>query len=230
MKKIAEKMPLRVLFIGNSATYVHDIPGSLKALSERAGFSLECDSIVEGGAKLSFHADVQTEHGRRVLEAIKSGYDVVFLQDNGNCISSPELKLESQSATRKLAAAIHAAGARLGIYFRPPYGYEKWGFDPYHQCAEIDAHFLAATEGLDGLNVFVNRAFAYAIKNTGFRLWGEDNAHTNEYGAYLAVCVFFVSLFGVSAKLLDTCDLPEEDALTLQAIADKIALYGEMPW
>jgi hypothetical protein len=44
------------------------------------------------------------------------------------------------------------------------------------------------------------------------------------YGAYLAVCVFFSTIFQASSAVLDTNGLPKEDAAALQAIADKIAL------
>jgi len=221
---------VKLLFIGNSATYVHDIPGTLESLAKNAGYRIECESIVEGGAKLSFHADDSSEHGKALLRMLNNKYDIVFLQDNGNCISSEDLRLESQKACDVLGRAIRSAGARVGIYFRPPYGYEKWGYTPFEQCRETDRHFLKASISNDALNVYVNRAFAYAMKNTDYCLWGSDNAHTSEYGAYLAVCIFFATIFSTSSKVLDSNGLPEKDAKTLQKIADKIALREEIPW
>lgn len=78
---------IKMLFIGNSATYVNDIPGTLVRMARRVGYSLEADSIVKGGATLSFHADLDTKHGESVLRMIRSGYDIIWLQDNGDCIS-----------------------------------------------------------------------------------------------------------------------------------------------
>ena len=75
------------------------------------------------------------------------------------------------------------------------------------------------------------------VANIGLRmsnptndLWGPDNAHTSEYGAYLAVCVFFCTIFKVSSTALDAVGIAAEDAHNLQTIADKIALDGAMPW
>ena len=93
-------------------------------------------------------------------------------------------------------------------------------------ASDFYRHFGEISECIGALNVYVNRAFAYAIKNTEFKLWGADNAHTSEYGAYLAVCVFFTALFRVSASVLDGNGLLEKDARELQAIADKITLGG----
>lgn len=79
--------------------------------------------------------------------------------------------------------------------------------------------------------VYVNRAFAYGIKNHKMVLWGKDNAHTNTHGAYLIVCTFYATLFGRSATELDNgYHIPEEDARLIRQIADKIALEGVMPW
>ena len=72
--------------------------------------------------------------------------------------------------------------------------------------------------------VYVNRAFEYAIENTDIRLWGDDNAHTSDEGAYLAVCVHFATIFGKSATILDENGI--ENARSLQEIADKIVFGG----
>ena len=69
---------MRILFIGNSATYVHDIPETLARLATEAGYPTECVRVVKGGWKLSQHA----EAGSRALAEIEKGYDIVVLQDN----------------------------------------------------------------------------------------------------------------------------------------------------
>ena len=127
--------PRRILFIGNSATYVHDIPGTLRRLAGLAGYPIEVDSVVKRGYTLAQHADNDSEHGKKVLAAIEKGWDVVFLQDNGNCVTSPE----KEESCRTL-----------------------------HQA---------------------NRAFAFGIRR-GISLWGTNNAHTSEQGAYLACARF----------------------------------------
>lgn len=59
--------PLRLLFIGNSATYVHDLPQTLAHLATEAGYPIEATTIAKGGYELSQHANADTEHGMRVL-------------------------------------------------------------------------------------------------------------------------------------------------------------------
>lgn len=220
--------PLRLLFIGNSATYVHDIPGTLCRLAQKAGYPLESESVVKGGYTLTQHADGQTGHGRLVLDSIRRGFDIVFLQDNGNCVSSPEMEENSRLAARTLFDEIRASGAKPYIYVRPPYGKENAGRSPYEQCVAFDRHFTAIAEENGAGCVFVNRAFGRAMRSGDLPLWGPDNGHTSEHGAYLAVCTFFSSLTGVSSGILEPNGLPVEDARILQKIADDAALRQKM--
>ena len=222
---------MRALFIGNSATYVHEVPETLSRLASEAGYAVEVGKITPGGCELASHADRSTEHGQRVASEIARGYDIVFFQDNGNCISSEEKREASLDACRRLCAVAHASGARAAFYVRPPYGYEKWGHSPFEQCRLFDELFCEAAEQGDALCVYANRAFAYAIKHhADIGLWGADNAHTSEAGAYLIVCTFFATLFGVSAHLLGDNGIGRERADALASIADKIALEGVIPW
>ena len=222
--------PLRVLFIGNSATYVHEIPKTLSILANDAGYKLQCDSVVKGGATLTMHADFSSELGDKALQAIKSGYDIIFIQDNGNCISSDTMREASIKAAKTLDLSIRENGAITAIYVRPPYGKDNSGYNAFEQCIEFDGHFNIIANDIGAKNAYVNRAFAYAIKNTDINLWGPDNAHTSEHGAYLAVCVIFATIFHTSATVLGNWELDKKDAKSLQDIADKIAIEGIIPW
>lgn len=211
---------MRILFIGNSATYVHDIPETLARLATAAGFETESVRIVKGGWKLSQHA----EAGSRALAEIEKGYDIVVLQDNGNCVENEEKRAASVAASEILCKAARESGAKVYFYVRPPYGYEAYGRTPIEQCREFDSFFTEIAEREGAVCAYVNRAFEYAIENTTIRLWGDDNAHTSEAGAYLAVCVHFATIYGKSAGLLDSDGVDE--AKILQEIADKIVLGG----
>lgn len=210
---------MKILFIGNSATYVHDIPETLARLATAAGFPTECARIVKGGWCLSQHA----AEGSLALDEIGKGYDIAVLQDNGNCISSEEMREECIRSCGALADAAEKSGAKVYYYVRPPYGYEKWGFAPVDQCRELDLLFSEIAEKTGAVCAYVNRAFAYAINNNSdIRLWGDDNAHTSPEGAYLAVCVIFAAIYRKSASTLDSNGINE--AKVLQGIADKVVL------
>ena len=211
---------MRILFIGNSATYVHDIPETLARLASEAGFSTEALRIVKGGWRLSQHA----EAGSRALAEIEKGYDLVVLQDNGNCIENDERRAASVAASEILCKAARESGAKVYFYVRPPYGYEAFGRSPVEQCREFDRFFTEIADRESAVCSYVNRAFEYAIENTDIRLWGDDNAHTSDEGAYLAVCVHFATIYGKSATLLGENGV--RAAKVLQEIADRIVFGG----
>lgn len=221
---------MRILFIGNSATYVHDIPETLAALATKAGHPLESVRIVKGGYRLSQHANSDTEHGIRVKDEIGKKYDVVVLQDNGDCVSSKDMLEASRRSCIKLTELAKENGSGVNYYVRPPYGYEAFGRSPLEQCRAFDEHFGGIAQETGAICTYVNRAFAYAMKNLSYRLWGDDNGHTSNHGAYLAVCVFYATIFGESSTVLAPHVLPDDDAKVLQEVADKIVLEGFCPW
>src|SRR5690349_12056264 len=66
----------RVLFIGNSLTYTHDVPGMVRALSKAAGVPLVVDAVTLPGASIGDHLDEGTAARRLRAER----WDVVVLQ------------------------------------------------------------------------------------------------------------------------------------------------------
>ena len=49
------KAPIRVLFIGNSYTYVNNIPGQVQALAKAKGISMDIARVAPGGYSLGAH-------------------------------------------------------------------------------------------------------------------------------------------------------------------------------
>ena len=223
-------MIMKILFIGNSATFVHEIPQKLQRLCEKAGYKIETNQLTPRSFYLREHADETSEHGKQVLEEIKKGYDIVFLQENSTCIVTEEKKEACRKASEKLIAKIKESDAKPVFYVRPPTGKDLYGIPSLTQCMEYDKLFneIADKNGLS--SVYVNRSFGYAIKNLNYNLWGDDNAHVSEYGAYLIACTFFATLFDTSSTVLDSDGLSDSDARALQQAADKIALEKYIPW
>lgn len=219
---------MKLLFIGNSATYVHEIPQTLQRLASEVGYDIEIGQITPGGYELAQHADAASPHGQRVLSEIARGYDIVFLQENGNCLSTEQKRSACAEACARLIAAIRQSGARPYFYVRPPYGKDNAGYTASQQCQLFDQLFSALSDNNGGIpRVLANRAYAYAIDNLDLPLWGPDNAHTSPEGAYLIVCTFFATLFGISATCLGANGLPHHVAHTLALAADSVVLDGQ---
>jgi len=116
--RAADEKPLHILFVGNSLTYVGNLPAVLESLASSNGKSLQADMIVKGGATLTQWLD-----RRAVRRAIKKKhYDAVVLQERGGdfaCGFGPQVCKDSRHALHALAALVHGAGAEpilLGTY------------------------------------------------------------------------------------------------------------------
>ena len=107
----AAPKPLRILFVGNSLTYVGNLPAVVEALAASNGKSLRADMIVKGGATLTQWLDSSA-----VQRALKARhYDYVVLQERGNdfaCGFGPQVCEDSRHALHALAVIVRSAGAK----------------------------------------------------------------------------------------------------------------------
>jgi hypothetical protein len=118
----AGQKPLHILFVGNSLTYVGNLPAVLQALAAGNGKSLQADMLVRGGATLTQWLD-----SGAVQAALDAGhYDTVVLQERGYdfaCGFGPQVCEDARHALRALADITRKAGAQpilLGTYQTAP--------------------------------------------------------------------------------------------------------------
>jgi predicted alpha/beta superfamily hydrolase len=104
----------KVLFLGNSLTYVNDLPSAFASLAAE-GESLSVDMIAQGGASLADAA-----HDPMIARAIVAGgYTDVILQERGGEAFCPVTcqergtVLPAQASAEAVAAMARAAGARV---------------------------------------------------------------------------------------------------------------------
>ncbi|HEV8484178.1 MAG TPA: hypothetical protein VGV87_11595 [Blastocatellia bacterium] len=187
---------LRVLFIGNSYTYVNNLPSLVTALAESAHESLETEMIVAPGATLKKH----WEDGKAVEAMKRSRWDYVILQEQstlglvsqgGPPINNPKTFHEY---ARLFNSEIKSAGART-IFFL------TWARQnlPETQAVLNSAYFTIAKE-LNAIVTPVGIAWQTALKkNPGVALHQKDLSHPTPAGSYLAACVLYSTLYGQSA-------------------------------
>lgn len=110
--------PQRVLFVGNSLTYVGNLPATFAAMAKANGHDMHTAMIVQGGATLAERvADGSVKHALAdyrptVLVLQERGGDLMCLPDEAAC-------RQSRQAVQALARIGHEAGAQvllLGSY------------------------------------------------------------------------------------------------------------------
>src|SRR5947208_15288789 len=99
----------RVLFIGNSYTYVNDLPAMFAELAQSGGHRVETGMVAVGGSTLG-------EHAASVATAAKltsARWDLVVLQEQSQIPSVDQLRQsEMYPAARRLADTIYRHGDR----------------------------------------------------------------------------------------------------------------------
>ena len=188
---------VRVLFIGNSYTYVNNLPELVTGLAESAHRSLETEMIVAPGATLQKH----WEDGK-ALEVMKRGHwDYVVLQEQstlglvltgGPPINDPTM---FHQYARLFDSAIKSSGAKTIFLL-------TWARQnlPATQTHLTNAYRAIASE-LDDIVAPVGIAWQTALKKRpSIVLHQKDLSHPTPAGSYLAACVLYSTLYSKSAS------------------------------
>ncbi len=197
----------RVLFIGNSFTYFNDMPLLFEQLSNDAGFDVHAVSVTKGGWYLNQFADPENDMGKELRSVYpRHQWDYIVLQDQSfNPAGNPEDFLDSVQSLRSLMPE-----GRLVFYQTWPYeantsklASAKISYDDMYATLR-DAYAKAARE-FDGLLVPVGDGFhLIRQRKPEFSLYMPDAFHPNLAGSYLAACLFFGRLSGLSPLMLST--------------------------
>jgi hypothetical protein len=209
--------PARVLFIGNSLTYSHDMPTMLQAIALQAGKQLTADAITLPGAALEDHYRGRTAHA-----ALADGhYQVVIMQQGPS--SLPESQDNLREWTARFNTRIRAGGARPALYMVWPDASRSAFFDAVH-----DSYSNAALD-VDGMFIPAGEAWRLAWhEDPDLPLYDSDLFHPSALGAYAAALSIFTELYrqsplGLPAQLTledgRILVFPETQAREVQAAA-----------
>lgn len=222
----------RVLFVGNSYTYVNDLPATFASLAESGHHPVETGMLAWGGATLGGHAiDAET---RSALGA--SRWSDVVLQEQSQIPAVPSLRqTQMYPPARKLVAVVRDVGARPLFFVTWAHrdGWPEEGIPDYATMqAAVDAGYLEIAREQNVPVVPVGYAWWITLaQERGGTLWQEDGSHPTPEGTYLAACVFYAAVFRESpVGLAFQNGLPPEQAARLQKTAADVVLGHAAEW
>jgi len=205
--------PLRVLFIGNSYTYVNDLPQMIADLAKAAKQRpLVFDKETPGGYSLEQH----WKDAKAVKKIAADTWDFVVLQEQSlRPLNEPQLMFDYAA---KFDAAIKKTNAKTLLY-------QTWSRqDALDKQSQLSKAYLALGATLKACVVPVGMAWEWVRKDDPkLVLYSADKSHPSKAGTYLAACVFYVTLYHKSPVGLPgkPGDLSDNEARKLQAIAWK---------
>ena len=214
---------LRVLFIGNSLTYTHQLPAVLEAIADSAGGRrIHSGAVTFGGVSLEDHWRLGD-----ALEAIDSRqWDIVVLQQGPSSLDANRAQLIHW--TGLFAARIRAAGAQPALYQVWP---DESRLDFFDRV--LDSYRLAA-ESVNGELLPVGSAWLAAWeRDSMLPLYGPDRFHPSPMAVYLAAITIYGELMDAAVSGLPAIvsiggsgtpivSLGLADAANLQAAADEV--------
>jgi hypothetical protein len=215
---------IKVLFIGNSLTYVNNLPGTISALALTAGDTIQVRMVAEPNFALIDH---YVGGSNALGEIAGGGWNFVVLQQGP---STTPINRDSLILTAKLFEPhIKAVGATPALYMVWPTIDRVAFFD----AARV-SYQMAATE-VDGVFLPAGRAWVTAWESdANLSLYDSDGLHPSPLGTYLAALVIYERLTGHDARQLPgtavvdgrTLNTPEATVRLLQRAAHETnALY-----
>jgi hypothetical protein len=220
----------RVLFIGNSHTYVNNVPLLFANLSASGGYPVATDMSAPGGYTLEQH----TANATTLTKISQGGWDYVSLQEQSIYPVIEYYRFASfYPSARLLDSLITVNGGQTVLYMtwgRPRGGQWSIGghytidFADFFQMQDsISASFRMLADELSAPLVPAGDAWAAALRaDSTIDLWQSDSLHATLKGSYLAACVFYAIIFDSSPVGLSYYGgLPPEDALFLQQMAEQ---------
>lgn len=185
----------RILFIGNSYTYFHNLPCLVSQIAATRGKSIETKMIASGGATLGDlwkRADTQEE--------LKKHWDAIVLQTQStfgknSFINGAERIIDTSSLLPESKSFVEVAnGARV-------YLYEHWRHAdmPLRDQLAINRAFREAAEELHASVIPAGLAWQIATDQLAANdLYFTDGSHPSETGAYLTALTAYAALTGDS--------------------------------
>lgn len=190
-----------VLFIGNSFTFMNNMPFLFKDIAVSEGKKIFVDTVVEGGKDFNFHA-----HNPETYEKIKSRkWDYIVIQGHSNELAQPESKIDKNSLpyAKEIVDSIRANSLCTQVVLYMTWAY-RYGNPKWAPIASYDSmqlrirnEYLRFADLLDARVSPVGEVWKTVRKNhSGINLYYTDNQHPNLLGSYLSACTFYATIFG----------------------------------
>jgi hypothetical protein len=200
----AQQQIKKVLFIGNSYTYVNDLPALLSNAAQSTGDSVIYDSNCIGGYTFQLHSTNAT-----TLQKIAQGnFDFVVLQEQSQLPSFPISQVQSSvyPYAKTLDSLINVANPCTETVF-----YMTWGrkngdasncpnWPPICTYSGMDSLLRMRYENMANTNSAlvspVGAVWRYIRNNfPGIELYSADESHPSLAGSYAAACTFYSIVF-----------------------------------
>ena len=222
----------KVLFIGNSYTYVNDLPTVFTNLAESGGHPVSTGMLAQGGWTLAQHVN----DSNTLTELAAQKWNYVVLQEQSEIPSVEQSRIwYMYPAARTLVKMIRDDGEEPMFFMTWGHQYGDVNFSYYDYESmqkQLTTGYLTIADELGVAVAPVGSAWEQVRQqDPEIDLWQSDGSHPTENGTYLAACVFYAAIFNESPQGLSyTAQIPSDTAKALQSIAASVVLNDSAKW
>lgn len=219
-----QKDTIKVLFVGNSYTYYHNMAQMVSLISDSTQTKIITRKSTIGGANLSEHW--LGERNLKTKEKIENGgFDIVVLQNHSlETINEPERFVKYM---KLLCDYIKENGAQ-------PYLYNTWAREhkPEMQLTIDKLYKQVATEN-NAKIVPIGQLWLKAKQvNPAIQLYDSDGSHPSETGTFITACTFVYTLTNQFPKNLKSVyrykDIDNETITVMRPSDEDIQLAKDL--
>ena len=189
---------LQVLFIGNSLTYVNDLPRTLSDLALTTGDTIRTESVTFPDFALVDHLN----EGSAVRAIRSTAWHVVVLQQGPSSLQANRDSLIAM--TRLFDVSIKQIGGKTALFGVWP---QTVNYSTFPRA--IESYRLAA-QAINGVYLSVGAAWQSALsQDATLPLYSGDGLHPATLGTYLAALVMYERLTGKDPRQLSATAIVE---------------------
>jgi hypothetical protein len=234
----------RILFLGNSYTYVNDLPQMISNAATSTGDTVIKDSNTPGGYYLGEHLTNSIS-----LAKIMSGnWDHVVLQDQSLALAYPSTFMNSMVYSVKLDSIIKANSDCVQTIFYGTWGRKNGGTylcttpecdtdtwitrDYYEMDSAIERHYKIFADSVKASMSPVGTVWRYIKRNyPALELHQTDDSHPTVAGTYAAACSFYSAIFRKDPTLITyNPGLSPTDAANIRFAAKEVVFNELTRW
>lgn len=229
----------KVLYLGNSYTYVNDLPDIVERLAQDQSRDIQSTEFTSGGARIQNHWN-----NASVIQAIQQGgFDFMVIQGQSQEVAFPQGQFmdEVYPYAQKLDSLFKAYnpngkviffmtwgyryGDQVNCQFYPPFcTYESMSQELYNNYRQMALDFNSGVAP-------IGAAWRYSISlDSNYVLHSSDNSHPSYDGSYLAACVLYSSFYKENVNSSFNYQLSAETAQRYQQIANTIVMDSLNHW
>jgi hypothetical protein len=228
----------KVLLLGNSFSYYGNPAWMLKELAWREGHEMKMVAHFKGSQSLAQHVSL----GMSSDAMDRGGYDAAFIQDQSrraamygreDASKGDVSRADILAGWTAVTDRVLASSPDCRIIVEETWTFSAAAYGGFGDFATFDSYNDAGAKAIarqyDAWVSPIGPAFTAARGNgMAIDLYDTDNKHQSDYGAYLKVCVNYLTLygepFGTDAA---ACGLEPGKAAYLRSIAEDTVLGHE---